>query len=172
MTLRSHSLLGNLSPFTLSAAFTLTGIATVLPGTMLPMLLQNLHLHDSQAGFLFFLLWTGASAGALVARGRPERALFLGAALLTVTCVSLPLITGSNTALPLFALYGLALGICMTSISLIRSRRSARPGQELNRLNLLWAMGACLCPVLLGRAILTLQMRAIFLPLAIAAFAL
>jgi fucose permease len=64
------------------------------------------------------------------------------------------------------ALYGLGLGLSMTSISLIQQRQTRGSGTELVRLNLLWAIGACVCPSLTIHALMTGDIRSMFCGLA------
>jgi hypothetical protein len=64
------------------------------------------------------------------------------------------------------ALYGFGLGLGMTSISLIQQRQTRGSGTELVRLNLLWAVGACMCPSLAIHALRTGDIRSMFCGLA------
>ena len=64
------------------------------------------------------------------------------------------------------AIYGLGLGLTMTSISLVRQRQSGGSGTELVRLNLLWAVGACVCPSLTIRALIAGDIRPVLCSLA------
>lgn len=60
-----------------------------------------------------------------------------------------------RAALPIFAFYGLGLGITMTAITMICSRRAsdATRSRDIMRLNLLWSIGACLAPTLATHAL-------------------
>jgi len=48
--------------------------------------------------------------------------------------------------------FGLGLGLVMTSISLIRRKQTKEPEREFIRLNLMWALGALACPSLAVKA--------------------
>ena len=69
-------------------------------------------------------------------------------------------------------LFGLGLGGTMTAISLLLQRRTQGQSQALVRLNLLWALGASLCPVLALSTLRTGKPGAILYPLALCFFAL
>ena len=130
----------------LYAAFTATGVALVLPGALLPVLLARWSLSDEQAGLLFFLFFLGSMCGAVLSRGslpgsivRGCGAAALGAALLAVA--------SHGMAFAAMALFGMGLGIVMTSVSVLVSRRYAVDrAAHITRLNLLWALGACFGP--------------------------
>ncbi len=130
-------------------AFCLTGIGTSLLGATLPATLQHWHLSDRSGGLLLLAGWGGSTSGALLARGRLDRAAAGGLALSALALFAL-----STRYVPhLFALYlvyGVGLGLAMTAISLLRSREvdSAKVDLDLNRLNLVWAAGACISPAL------------------------
>jgi fucose permease len=115
----------------------------------MPWLLAHWSLRDSQAGLLLFLFFMGNMAGALVSRGSLRWSIVRGAACTSVGAAWLPF---ASRGVPYFAilLYGLGLGILMTSISLLQSRQpTASRAAELTRLNLLWAIGACSGPWLI-----------------------
>jgi MFS transporter, FHS family, glucose/mannose:H+ symporter len=133
------------------ATFLATGVGLVLPGAMLPLLLARWHLSDAQAGILFFLFFIGSASGAILSRGSLPKSIARGCLLVVLGGASLAV--GSRGAVFLaIAVYGLGLGIVMTSISLLQSRRceSGRAAQ-LARLNLVWAIGACIGPSLVLR---------------------
>ncbi len=124
----------------------MTGIGLVLPGALLPILLSRWALTDQQAGLLLFLLLGGAMSGALLARWSLPASVARGCAAVAVAAV---LLAGASreVAFAAMALYGLGLGIIMTAVSLLVSRmypeeRAAR----ITRLNLVWAIGACMGP--------------------------
>lgn len=130
----------------LYATFMLTGTAVASPGALLPQLLRQWHLSDASGGLLLFLLFVGASLGGLASRGPLRWTLTLGCCSVAIAASLLPIIP-ATFLLPLIALFGFGLGLCMTSISLQRSRRHpTHRAMEFNRLNLVWATGACLGP--------------------------
>jgi FHS family glucose/mannose:H+ symporter-like MFS transporter len=130
----------------LYVGFLATGIGMVLPGALLPLLLARWSLNDEQAGALFFIFFIGSLVGALLARwslphsiARGCIAVALGATLLGVA--------SRATAFAAVAVYGVGLGIVMTSVSVLVSRRhAAERTAHITRLNLAWALGACLGP--------------------------
>ena len=133
-------------------AFAGTGIGVALPGAILPTLLLRWHLSDEQAGRLFLMAWIGSSLGALLVRGSLCRLLLLGTVAFSAACTVLAL-CGPSAAYAGMLVYGVGLGLVMTSISLIRRQHAARSGAEMIRLNLVWAAGACLCPSLTVQAL-------------------
>jgi len=161
MTAVRESSAAAVSPFVLYLAFAGTGVACALPGATLPAILAHWLLCDSGAGLLFLLTSAGSSCGALLCRGRATHSLAYGAGLLSLASAALVLAgrtagssMGHVQALGCFLVYGLGLGITMTSVSLIRSERGcAQRGLEMNRLNLVWAIGAFTCPFLAAHAL-------------------
>jgi MFS transporter, FHS family, glucose/mannose:H+ symporter len=133
------------------ASFLATGVGLVLPGAMLPLLLTRWHLSDAQAGILFFLFFIGSASGAVLSRGSLPKSIARGC--LSVVIGAALLAVASRGAIFLaIAVYGLGLGIVMTSISLLQSRRcESGCAARLARLNLVWAIGACLGPSLVLR---------------------
>jgi FHS family glucose/mannose:H+ symporter-like MFS transporter len=129
-----------------------TGIGVALPGVLLPALLLRWHLQDEQGGRLFLMAWIGSSLGALLVRGSLRKSLLSGSIAVALGALGLAF-SASRGADPCMALYGLGLGLTMTSISLIRQRQSGVSGTVLVRLNLMWAIGACACPSLTIRAL-------------------
>lgn len=133
--------------------FASTGLGVVLPGTLLPQLLQRWSLSDQQAGALFFCFFVGSSAGAVLARGRLKMSLALGCLLTCCGCWALS-VASRSSCYAIITIDGLGLGLAMTSVSLLQSRR--RPwmrATEMARLNLIWALGACLAPPILLRSV-------------------
>lgn len=128
------------------AGFTATGVSLALPGALMPWLLNHWSLQDSQAGLLLFLFFIGGTAGALLSRGSLRWSIVRGAVCTALGAAWLPF-ASRHTAYAAILLYGLGLGITMTSISLLQSRRwVAECAAEMTRLNLLWAIGACTGP--------------------------
>jgi FHS family glucose/mannose:H+ symporter-like MFS transporter len=133
--------------------FTGTGICCALPGALLPSLLLRWGLDDRHGGQLFFAIWMGSSLGSLLVQSSLRRSIATGCALIAGAAWVLAMV-GGELASPLMFLYGLGLGVTMTSISLLRQqeKRDAR-SVELLRLNLMWALGACASPVLMTHAL-------------------
>ncbi len=137
----------------LYAIFAATGLGVVLPGTLLPQLLQRWALSDQQAGALFFCFFVGSSAGAVLARGHLKLSLALGCLLASSGCWALSE-ASRLTCYFVITIDGLGLGLAMTSVSLLQSRRRAwMRATEMARLNLIWALGACVAPPILLRSV-------------------
>jgi MFS transporter, FHS family, glucose/mannose:H+ symporter len=133
------------------ATFLATGVGVVLPGAMLPLLLANWHLSDAQAGILFFLFFIGSTSGAVLSRGSLPKSIARGC-LAVVIGAALLAVASRGAAFFAIAVYGFGLGIVMTSLSLLQSRRcESERAAQLARLNLAWAIGACLGPSLVLR---------------------
>lgn len=130
-------------------AFFLTGVGTAILGATLPAMLHRWNLSDGSGGLLLLAGWSGSTSGAFFARRSFDRSAALG---LSLSAVALLLLSRQHATalLALFLLYGVGLGLTMTSISLLRSRgvTPERADVELNRLNLIWAAGACTAPAL------------------------
>jgi MFS transporter, FHS family, glucose/mannose:H+ symporter len=139
-----------------------TGLGMSLPGSVLPALLQRWSLADSQAGFFFFLGWMGASLGALLVARSRVRSLAWGNGLVALGAFGMAYGTRWS-GFGCMAIYGLGLGLAMTSVSLLQfSRNVHRRGLELNRLNLVWALGACIGPSLGEHSLHVASVRLIF----------
>jgi MFS transporter, FHS family, glucose/mannose:H+ symporter len=129
-----------------------TGIGVALPGIILPSLLTRLHLQDDQAGLFLLLAWLGSSVGALLVRGPLRLILTLGSLLIASSSLGLSDLPATFLKL-LFLLFGLGLGITMTTISVLCQQNVDSKNVSLIRLNLAWAVGAFFCPPLALRAI-------------------
>jgi len=126
--------------------FTATGVALALPGALMPWLLTHWALRDAQAGLLLFLFFLGSTLGAFLSRGTLTYSVARGTLLTACGAAWLPL-ASSHTAYVAMTIYGVGLGITMTSISLLQSRRFVDDcAAEMTRLNLLWAVGAVSAP--------------------------
>ncbi len=136
----------------LYVGFAATGVGVALPGALLPALIDRWHLGDAQSGFLFLTSFLGSSVGALLVRGSLRLRLAAGSLAIAVAAVGLGLCGGFG-ADEWMGVYGAGLGLTMTAISLIRQQQAARTGVEMVRLNLLWALGALVCPSLTVRAL-------------------
>jgi MFS transporter, FHS family, glucose/mannose:H+ symporter len=133
------------------AIFAATGVAVVLPGNLLPVLLARWGMTDERAGFLFLLFFLTSTGGALLARGSLSRLIAGGCSLIAIGIASLAFASGTAAAFSI-ALYGFGLGITMTSVSLRQSRQHPRErAAQMARLNLLWAAGACAGPLIVLR---------------------
>jgi FHS family glucose/mannose:H+ symporter-like MFS transporter len=146
-----------------------TGVGVALPGASLPAMLLRWRMTDAQGGRLFLFAWIGSSVGALIVQGSLRRTLFTGCAAIAAGALGLGF--GSGAAVQAEAwmlLYGAGLGLAMTSISLIQQASSGeRSGPELIRLNLLWALGAFVCPTLAEHALAVGDLRPLLVGLAL-----
>ena len=141
--------------------FAATGAGMALPGAVLPALMHEWALRDSGAGLLLFLAWLGSSTGALAA-GRWRRSVVAaGCAAVAAALASIALGYAVLRFAEMFV-YGLGLGAAMTAISMIQAERHAsESAQEMNRLNMIWAAGAVVCPWLAEHSLRVASPRAI-----------
>ena len=110
--------------------FVATGISVALPGALLPLLLRRWNLGDARGGLLLFCFFIASTTGALLSRGVMNRSVARGSALTAVGAAWLAL-ASRDWAFAAIAVYGLGLGIAMTSTSLLVSRRW--PSQRTTR---------------------------------------
>jgi FHS family glucose/mannose:H+ symporter-like MFS transporter len=151
-----------LSAIVIYLGFAATGVGMALPGSVLPTLLAEWHLADSQAGLFLFLGWMGSSLGGLLVRPSRTRSLAVGSALTALGLLGMAFGT-RWICFGWMAVFGLGLGMTMTSISLLQSARNAeRRAAELNRLNLIWAAGACLGPTLAAHSLRVVNTHVLF----------
>jgi MFS transporter, FHS family, glucose/mannose:H+ symporter len=127
-------------------AFVATGVGVTLPGAMLPLLLGRWSMSDQRAGLLFFLFFIGSIGGALLSRGSLKRSIARGCIAVALGMSALAL-ASRISAFAAITLYGMGLGITMTSVSLLQSRLHAtKRAAQMARLNFIWALGACFGP--------------------------
>jgi FHS family glucose/mannose:H+ symporter-like MFS transporter len=125
----------------------LTGVGTVLLGCILPRLSAQWHLRDKDAGLLLLVQFATASSGALLVRGNLWKTLAIGYALFSAGAISIFLL--QQESLPAFGVYGLGLGLAMTSNNMLAGRRHPkRMGAALAFLNFSWSAGSVACPLL------------------------
>ena len=144
-------------------AFLLTGVATAVLGAALPAMLAEWRLSDRGGGGLLFCAFVGSTLGALLTRGKLR--LLAPAGLGSTAAATLYLGWAHGGRLePAFLLYGVGLGFAMTAITVQRSREAAPAERQIamNRLNLLWAIGACLAPALAVRSLHLVTVRTLF----------
>lgn len=142
-----------LSLSVLYAGFALTGLACVLPGVLLPMLLHLWGWSDRQGGQWFLMITGGSAVGPLTIGKHPRRSIALGFLLAASAaggwCLGGTLAPGAGFV------WGLGLGMAMTGISLLSQATMRDHTGALLRLNFLWALGAVICPLLAGLALRT-----------------
>ncbi len=145
----------------LSTIFAATGAGMALPGAILPALMRQWSLEDSGAGLLLFLAWLGSSTGALAA-GSHRRSVTAGGCLAVAAALAAMAMGSAQLRFVEMFVYGLGLGAAMTAISLVQAERHAHDsGREMNRLNMIWAVGAVVCPVLAAHSLRVASPRAI-----------
>jgi fucose permease len=126
--------------------FAATGVGVALPGALLPLLLRRWSLGDARGGLLLFCFFLATTTGALLSRGLLNRSIARGALLTSAGAVWLGF-ASRDWGFGAMIVYGLGLGIAMTSTSLLVSHRfPVERRVEMMRLNLLWAVGACAGP--------------------------
>jgi MFS transporter, FHS family, glucose/mannose:H+ symporter len=134
----------------LHLGFALTGVGTVLLGCILPQLSAQWHLRDKDAGLLLLVQFAASASGALLVRRNLWRTLACGYGLFGAGGIGIFLL--QQRSLPVFAVYGLGLGLAMTSTSMLIGRRYPnRMGAALAILNFSWSAGAVACPLLVAQ---------------------
>jgi FHS family glucose/mannose:H+ symporter-like MFS transporter len=145
MTLRNRLL----EPL-LHLGFALTGVGTVLLGCILPRLSTQWHLRDKDAGLLLLVQFATSASGALLVRRNLWKTLACGYALFGAGGIGIFLL--QQRSLPVFAVYGLGLGLAMTSTNMLVGRHYPnRMGAALAILNFSWSAGAVACPLLVAQ---------------------
>ncbi len=125
----------------------LTGVGTVLLGCILPRLSAQWHLRDKDAGLLLLVQFATAASGALLVRRNLWKTLAFGYGLFGAGAISIFLL--QQKSLPAFGVYGLGLGLAMTSNNMLAGRRHPkRMGAALAFLNFSWSAGSVACPLL------------------------
>jgi fucose permease len=153
----------------LHPVFALTAVADVITGPMLPSLARSFHLSDSESGLLFFCIFSGMAAGALLCRGNYAHVLMSGLFALTVTCFCFPWIP-RPVLYPFAFFFGVSVGAPMTAVSLFAGRNyPIRRASVLTLLNFSWSAGAMLAPLITARLIAVSSWRMAFIVLGCAA---
>ena len=137
----------------LYGAFAGMGFCTALLGAALPALRPYWSLTDRTSGVLFLMFFLGSSSGPLMTRGDMVYSIARGAALIAGSGAVLGWVQGA-ALFPVFYLFGLGVGITTTSITVLRSAKSGESRlRELNLLNVIWPLGALVCPTVANAAI-------------------
>jgi MFS transporter, FHS family, glucose/mannose:H+ symporter len=128
----------------------LTGAGTVLLGCILPQLSAQWHLRDKDAGLLLMVQFTASASGALLVRRNLWKTLACGFGLFGAGGAGIFLL--QQRSLPVFAVYGVGLGLAMTSNNMLAGRRHPnRMGAALAIQNFAWSAGAVACPILVAQ---------------------
>ena len=134
--------------------FALTGVGTVLLGCILPRVAGQWHLRDKDAGLMLLVQFATSATGALLARRNLWHTLACGYALGAVGAIAIFLLQRSVFPffLAAFGIFGLGLGLAMTSTNMLVGRHfTARRGAALALLNFAWSAGAVACPLVVAR---------------------
>ena len=137
------------------AAFTPTGVMTVILGPLLPSLMARWTLTDAQAGDLFTAQFATSTlgvflSGVLVSRFGYRLAIALGVALMGVGAGLLPF-TAWPLGLGAVACWGMGLGLTIPACNLLVAEvHAARSAAALNLLNFSWSTGAVASPLMLA----------------------
>jgi MFS transporter, FHS family, glucose/mannose:H+ symporter len=130
----------------LHLGFALTGVGTVLLGSILPRLSAQWHLRDKDAGLLLLVQFAMSASGALLVRRNFWKTLACGYGLMSGGAFAIVLL--QQRSLPAFGVYGLGLGLAMTSTNMLTGRRyPKRMGAALALLNFSWSAGSVACPL-------------------------
>jgi FHS family glucose/mannose:H+ symporter-like MFS transporter len=133
----------------LHLGFALTGVGTVLLGSILPRLSAQWHLRDKDAGLLLLVQFAMSASGALLVRRNFWKTLVCGYGLMSGGAFAIVLL--QQRSLPAFGVYGLGLGLAMTSTNMLTGRRyPKRMGAALAWLNFSWSAGSSSAFVLVG----------------------
>jgi fucose permease len=131
----------------LHLGFALTGVGTVLLGCILPQLSAQWRLRDKDAGVLLLVQFAASASGSLLVRHNLWKTLACGYGLFGAGAIGIFLL--QQKSLPAFGVYGLGLGLAMTSTNMLTGRRNPnRMGAALAFLNFSWSAGSVACPLL------------------------
>ncbi len=124
------------------------GIATVMLGPLLPVLIERWHLQDAQAGVLFRDMFTGQLAGAWIASRNLRGSVIYGAGITAGGCLAMLWAGFTAAHLGLFGI-GFGLGAGLTAGNVIAGTAvSSGRARILAILNVGWSIGAIGCPTL------------------------
>jgi fucose permease len=128
--------------------FVVAGIATVMLGPLLPVLVQRWNIQDAQAGTLFTASFAGQLCGAWFAARNLRVSVIFGALLSAAGCIMMIWADFSTAHLALVCIgTGLGAGLTAGNIIVGTSIPSLR-GRLLAMLNVAWGLGAIACPLL------------------------
>jgi fucose permease len=122
----------------MNAAFVLAGLATMLLGPILPILIHRWSLTDSEAGLLLLAQFTGATLGGATVSRRLPQAFLLGLACAAAGFLVFGLLAA-----------GFGVGRIIASVNIVAGNRyTSQRGSALSRLNVAFSFGMLLSPLL------------------------
>lgn len=128
--------------------FVVAGVATVMFGPLLPILIPHWNIEDAQAGTLFTASFTGQLLGAWFAARNLRASVVCGATLSAAGCIAMAWATFHFAHAALFCV-GLGLGAGLTAGNIIAgTARCGNRARLLLLLNVTWSIGAISCPLL------------------------
>jgi MFS transporter, FHS family, glucose/mannose:H+ symporter len=153
------------------AGFVIAGMATVLLGSILPVLSARWSLTDLEAGSLFATQFTASTLGAILASHFRRGCLLFGYASVAAGLAALAM--GERELVMLaFALVGVGLGSATTATNLtFGTERPEQRGAMLTRVNLFWGIGAVSCPPFVSATVGPGTLRLLLLALSFGALA-
>jgi fucose permease len=136
----------------LYTGFVVAAAGTVLPGVVLPLLVDRWQVDLASAGTLYAAQFSASTVGAIVATFNVRRSLWRGHALFAVGISALALAPWPG-AIGAALVYGFGLGLSIPATNVIVgvAARQER-GAALSRLNVFWGVGAMGCPLLFAAA--------------------
>lgn len=150
------------SVLVLGLGFALTGAGTIMLGVLLPVISQKWGLRDDQSGLLLFVQFLGTSLGAILSGKNRVRSMAVGYGLLVASACALAF-ADRHSLFASFFVFGLGLGMAMTSTNLLISDRSGEDrAAKLERLNFQWSFGAMVAPLLLAPFLRGWDLRLLF----------
>lgn len=136
----------------LYTGFLIAAAGTVLPGVVLPLMVDRWQIDLATAGTLFAAQFAASTAGAIVSTFDTRRSLWVGHGLFAVGIVALALAPWP-LAIVAALVYGFGLGLSVPATNVVvgLAARGDR-GAALSRLNVFWGLGAMACPLLFALA--------------------
>ncbi len=154
----------------LYCVFALTGVGTAVLGATLPMTRMHWQLTDGSAGGMFLVFFLASSLGSLVPRRNTSAEVAGGGTMVAVACMALG-VTQGGAVFAEVAAFGLGLGFTISTVTRVRllcAETATARVREVNRMNLVWGLGAFLCPAAANGMIRHGGVKAMFFSLAAA----
>ena len=152
----------------LLAGVFLTGIATAILGSALPMLQLRYGVSIAELGRLFVAQFAGSALAATASQRNPRFSLIAGFQLIAVGVAATALAPWRFATISVFV-YGVGLGFAIPAANMtIAFARQSTRGASLNILNLAWGVGAAATPLLLLAVVTQYSLSIVYLGLAAA----